>query len=253
MLRFDLPQQDTRYSVCLVLQTRDQLSPEFRRNLRSLADEMAQRSAVSLSSPYNHNITTHTIPYTDLLAAFPDIDPETIYVIPCYEFYGQRVFQKYIVSEQVEPILDTTMTVTEWLELYPLEEADIVSSDGDELSAMESEDTAERMIKVRRALTDDYLEVPFSRVMEEFPDLDPVRTMIVSTYGIEFEGKVDQAAVDAEFTRRGWRLTQVRGVSDEDLEAHEARVRARYPQLENDDTPSPFVYLDRGYRLKLSR
>jgi hypothetical protein len=253
MLRFDLPQHDTRYAVWLELQTRDELSPGMRDHVWSLGDEMAQRSAVSLNSPYNQHITTHTIPYTDLLAAFPDIDADTLYVIPHYEFYGARVMQKYIVNKQVEPILDTVMTVTEWIELYPLEQPDAASADLNEMSAMESGNTSETMIRVPRALTDDHLSVPFSRVMEEFPGLDPAQTFVVTSYGIEFEGTVGQAEVDAEFAKRGWRLTQVSDVSAAELEAHKECIRAGYPKSENDDTPSPFVYEDRGYRLKLSR
>ena len=84
MLKFDVPQLDTRYSVWLELRTHDELVEELRDTAWSLAQVMKRDATITIHSPYDNHPTTHTIPYTDLFAAFPGIEPEEVYLSTCY-------------------------------------------------------------------------------------------------------------------------------------------------------------------------
>jgi hypothetical protein len=247
MLRFDLPQQDSRYSVWIQLCTPDELSNEIRHQVPSLRVEMMQSDNIVVYSPYNGALTS-TIPYSELLSAFPDINPEATHLLMHFEYYSERFMYKYIVNTQVEAILDTVMTVTDWIELYPLEEQDVETS---ELRECSLHATPETMIPVRHTLTNELVYVPFARLMEEFPDLDSARTTVITSYGVEFDGLITQEELDAECAKRGWRSVRVPEVFDEELDTPEQRLLARYPDLKKDDTPSPFQYVDQGYRLTL--
>jgi hypothetical protein len=84
MLRFDLPQHDTRYSVWIELQTYDELPEKARGGVWTLAQVMDAHEAIYILSPHTQQ-PMRTIAYTDLLAAFPDVDPEAVYVTIQYQ------------------------------------------------------------------------------------------------------------------------------------------------------------------------
>ena len=83
MLKFDLPQYDTRYSVWIELQTHDELDKGWEGEIYTLGRTIKERGAIKAHSPFTHRVT-HTIHYEDLLAVFPDIDPEALYPVVHY-------------------------------------------------------------------------------------------------------------------------------------------------------------------------
>ena len=80
MLKYDLPQYDNRYFVCIQLQIHDELDKGWDSEIYTLSRMIKERGAVEVHSPFTH-LVTHTIHYEDLLAVFPDIDPETLYPV----------------------------------------------------------------------------------------------------------------------------------------------------------------------------
>jgi hypothetical protein len=77
MYRYDVPQHNEGYSAWIELSTFDEL-PEHHQRIakRTLAQAMAESSLLEIGG-----INPHLIPYGDLLIAFPEIDPESIYII----------------------------------------------------------------------------------------------------------------------------------------------------------------------------
>ena len=79
MHKFTVPSLSEGYSVWIELSTFDELPLEQRRKTRpTMAESMAKKSMIEIESHYG--LTTHAIPYSDVIKAFPDIDPEITYV-----------------------------------------------------------------------------------------------------------------------------------------------------------------------------
>jgi hypothetical protein len=77
MLRYDVPQRDEGYSLWIELSSFEELPLEHRRTTKhTLAQLMTKGPILEIGG-----IKPHLIPYADLLTAFPDLDPESTYVI----------------------------------------------------------------------------------------------------------------------------------------------------------------------------
>lgn len=81
MLRYDVPQRDQGYSAWIELSTFDELPEHHQRTTKhTLAQLMAENPILELGG-----INPRLIPYADLLKAFPNLDPESTYVICCFK------------------------------------------------------------------------------------------------------------------------------------------------------------------------
>ena len=84
MLKYDLPQHDTNYSVWLELQTYNELPDECRGVAWTLSQVIAERNGIDVMSA-NTQQKLYTVTYPELLKVFPDLAPEEVYPIVCYE------------------------------------------------------------------------------------------------------------------------------------------------------------------------
>jgi len=77
MYRYDVPQRDEGYSAWIELSTFEELPEQHRRTtMPTMAQSMAENPILEMGG-----INPRLIPYADLLTAFPDLDPESTYVI----------------------------------------------------------------------------------------------------------------------------------------------------------------------------
>lgn len=84
MLRYDIPQRNKGCSVWIELSTFEELPERYqKKRLPTLAQLMAKSAGYELEVSYG--VVTRTLPYTELLRAFPDVDPEQTYLTLHYK------------------------------------------------------------------------------------------------------------------------------------------------------------------------
>ena len=165
---------------------------------------------------------------------------------------------KYIVNQFDEQIRDVTLTITEWIEIRTLEEVHAeYAAHYDELvkqfpqarppdEILNTPRVVEETIEVNRALHNDVIHVPWTAVLEQFPDLDPTRVSVGSGYDITCQGSIDTKTLNAEFAARGWRLIGGSAAADDTP----AQRDVTPPSLTDANGEPLFRFRDRGNLLR---